>query len=387
MTRSAEILASARDIAASVEAWADLSNAMFDPLNGLIARAYPSRDERAAFVKSDDYRAIRKLIDETKDRTGLVDGATPKKSGKFVVRLPKSLHAALEQESDEEGVSLNQLVVTKLAVQMSRLTSGAAPEMAKIAQAYLEVRRGYSTDRVVADPEMDRAFLNRCREFGLTGTDFELNWKLFNGRKASQFKDLPKTKIYTVSKKDEFEFSSEIAVRYVQKQVKLRDGRDVSLDTIICDPDLAAEFDGIAQKLAPGYAPLDYRWVALGVRKASGRYSSKAESVDLPSFDFKNTQNLRASQIPQDQGVYWFRCEDDSLFIGETDDLRSRVERHFDSGGDSGIPEWLYDSHQRPVSLGLLPMPKATQTNRKILELGAIKRFLPIFNYVRGRAA
>jgi hypothetical protein len=387
MTKSNQIVDSARDIAASVEAWADLSNALFDPTNGLIARAYPSRDERAGFVKTDEYRAIRDLIDQAKDRTGLVDGATPKKSGKFVVRLPKSLHAALELESDEEGVSLNQLVVTKLAVQMSRLTSGAAPEMAKIAQAYLEVRRGFSTDRVVADPEMNRAFLNRCRECGLTGTDFELNWKLFNGRKASHFKNLPKTKNYTASKKDEFEFSSEIAVRYVQEQAKLRDGREVSLDTIICDPDLAAEFDAIAQKLAPGYGPLDYGWVAFGVRKASGRYGSKAESVEVPSFDFKGTQSVRASQIPKDQGVYWFRCEDDSLFIGETNNLRSRVERHFDSGGDSGIPDWLYDRHQRPVSLGLLPMPKATPTNRKILELGAIKRFLPIFNYVGSRAA
>jgi site-specific DNA-methyltransferase (adenine-specific) len=387
MTKSVELLDSARDIAASVGAWADLSNALFDPANGLVTRAYPSRDERAAFVQTEEYRAIRQLIDEAKGRTGLVDGATPKKSGRFVVRLPRSLHAALEQESTEEGISLNQLVVTKLAVQMSRLTSGATPEMAKIAQAYLEVRRGYSTDRVVADPETNRAFLNRCREFGLTGTNFELNWKLFNGRKGNHFKDLPKTKIYTASRKDEFEFSSEIAARYVQEQAMLRNGSDVSLDRIICDPDLAAQFDAIAQKLAPGYSPLDYRWVAFGVRKASGRYAGKADAVDLPSFDFKSTQDIRASQIPMEQGVYWFRCEDDSLFIGDTDNLRNRVERHFDSGGGSGFPDWLYETRHRPVSLGLLPMPKVTPTNRKILELGAIKRYLPIFNYVGSRAA
>lgn len=126
MTKSTEILDSAREIAASVEAWADLSNALFDPTNGLIARAYPSRDERAAFVQTDEYRAIRQLIDEAKQRTGLVEGATPKKSGKFVVRLPRSLHAALEREAAEEGVSLNQLVVTKLAVQLNQVTVGSS---------------------------------------------------------------------------------------------------------------------------------------------------------------------------------------------------------------------------------------------------------------------
>lgn len=36
-------------------------------------------------------------------------------SGKFNVRVPKSLHAALASEAEAEGVSLNQLVVTKLA--------------------------------------------------------------------------------------------------------------------------------------------------------------------------------------------------------------------------------------------------------------------------------
>jgi predicted HicB family RNase H-like nuclease len=36
-------------------------------------------------------------------------------SGKFVVRMPKSLHRALVEQAQSEGVSLNQLVVTRLA--------------------------------------------------------------------------------------------------------------------------------------------------------------------------------------------------------------------------------------------------------------------------------
>lgn len=119
-----DILKSAEDVAATASTWADLSNALFDPIDGLITKAYPSRDERAAFLGTEEYKKIRGLISTAMDRTGLVNGATPKKSGKFVVRLPKSLHAALEQEASDEGVSLNQLVVTKLAVQMSKLASG-----------------------------------------------------------------------------------------------------------------------------------------------------------------------------------------------------------------------------------------------------------------------
>jgi predicted HicB family RNase H-like nuclease len=65
-------------------------------------------------------------MDQVEDRTGLVEGATPKKSGKFVVRLPRSLHAALEAEAEREGVSLNQLVVAKLSMQMSHVLAGSA---------------------------------------------------------------------------------------------------------------------------------------------------------------------------------------------------------------------------------------------------------------------
>ncbi|MCL2280139.1 MAG: toxin-antitoxin system HicB family antitoxin, partial [Oscillospiraceae bacterium] len=36
-------------------------------------------------------------------------------SGKFVLRLPKSLHARLALEAEKEGVSLNQFALYKLA--------------------------------------------------------------------------------------------------------------------------------------------------------------------------------------------------------------------------------------------------------------------------------
>jgi predicted RNase H-like HicB family nuclease len=41
---------------------------------------------------------------------------TDKFSGKFVVRLPKTLHARLAIEAEKEGVSLNQYAMYKLSV-------------------------------------------------------------------------------------------------------------------------------------------------------------------------------------------------------------------------------------------------------------------------------
>jgi predicted HicB family RNase H-like nuclease len=122
MKNANRIVEKVEKVAGSAETWADLSNALFDPVNGLITRAYPGRAEREAFLKTKQYKKIRELLAHAIDTHGLVEGATPKKSGRFVVRLPQSLHAALEREAAREGVSLNQLVVAKLAVQLKTLT-------------------------------------------------------------------------------------------------------------------------------------------------------------------------------------------------------------------------------------------------------------------------
>ena len=77
MNKAAEMLQEAKKLAAEAGTWADLSNALFDPVDGLLAKAYPTREERAVFVQSKEYEEIRALIDAAIARTGLVDGATP----------------------------------------------------------------------------------------------------------------------------------------------------------------------------------------------------------------------------------------------------------------------------------------------------------------------
>jgi predicted HicB family RNase H-like nuclease len=59
---------------------------------------------------------IYRLIDSLPEPA--VGPQRPEYSGKFNVRVPKSLHAALASEAEAEGVSLNQLVVAKLALHL-----------------------------------------------------------------------------------------------------------------------------------------------------------------------------------------------------------------------------------------------------------------------------
>jgi predicted HicB family RNase H-like nuclease len=44
-------------------------------------------------------------------------------SGNFMVRGPRSLHAALIAEANAEGVTLNQLCISKLSMQLRKAAS------------------------------------------------------------------------------------------------------------------------------------------------------------------------------------------------------------------------------------------------------------------------
>ena len=77
---------------------------------------FPNARDRVAFARTKESRQIDRLIDSL-----LEPPAGPQRreySGKFNVRVPKSLHAALASEAAAEGVSLNQLVVAKLALHL-----------------------------------------------------------------------------------------------------------------------------------------------------------------------------------------------------------------------------------------------------------------------------
>jgi site-specific DNA-methyltransferase (adenine-specific) len=378
MDKARAILARAQQLAVECKTWADLSNALFDPLEGEAIRAFPSAEERGAFRKTQEYQQIRMLLEKKMKETGLVAGATPLKSGKFIVRVPRSLHAALEAEAQQEGTSLNQLVVAKLALRLDTLKGG---RIGVILQAFAETRHGFSADRVIVDPELNPQFLQRCRELGLTGTDFELNWELMNARKNGDLSGLPKTKRYTVHERDYFDYASELAVRHLQRT------EGVSLDHVLCDPKLAAEFDKCAAQLAPGFSPLDYRWAALGLRKAGRLQQASSVERNLPAFhEVGELASLNPERIPDVAGLYAILNKKDYIFIGQTDNLRRRIERHLAVSGHRGLPSWLWDAGGQPLELSIASTPSLSKKTREAMEILLVREHHPVLNFTRQAA-
>src|SRR2546427_8805531 len=115
-SRAQELLTLARKLAETPGlTWVEANNVVYGP-GGPFARLFPSGADRVAFAKTGESQQIDELIDRLPEPP--VGPQRREYSGKFNVRIPKSLHAALASEAESEGVSLNQLVVTKLALHL-----------------------------------------------------------------------------------------------------------------------------------------------------------------------------------------------------------------------------------------------------------------------------
>lgn len=98
--------------------WVDLHNALFG-IGGKATELFPTESERAAFIRTQECRRIFAMLNRlpkpaVKEFAEMLATA----NGAISVRLPRSVHAALLAEAKAEGISLNQLCLSKLVAQL-----------------------------------------------------------------------------------------------------------------------------------------------------------------------------------------------------------------------------------------------------------------------------
>lgn len=76
-----QLVADAKAIARKVDSWINLSNALYDPVGGLIVRYFPDREQREAFLSSSEYEELNKLLLRTIKRKGLFPHASNGRNG------------------------------------------------------------------------------------------------------------------------------------------------------------------------------------------------------------------------------------------------------------------------------------------------------------------
>ena len=223
-------------------------------------------------------------------------------------------------------------------------------------RAFESVYDGYSLDRVLADPALASALARKCQELGLPGTARDWNHHLMRLRKAGKlvgFQTQKRTE-FSWSQYDEFLFASEIAWSEM--------GAEGTLDDILCDPELARQFDEKARALAPGFTPLQYRWGALTLRKKSSKAFVRSELFKGLSLDqFKSSEQLKSwhkvKNISGSPGLYVIRGHSQEMiyYVGGTLNLQRRFSMQFAEGQ---LEHWRTTRGAESVSY--LPKPEGT---------------------------
>ena len=200
-----------------------------------------------------------------------------------------------------------------------------------LVEAFGKANDGYSLDRLIADPVLNRRFVAECEELGLEGDAKLWNWRLFNYRKAGKLQGVPTSKRTELSwvDSDPFLFASEIALASM-----LASGAH-SLDAILCDPEQALEFDRLARQFAPGFTPLQYRWAALKLRKEAKFARARAERLraETPT-NFSKTKLISEidwNDLPEEAGLYLVsnKSKTQNYYAGSTLNLRKRLSDQF----------------------------------------------------------
>lgn len=116
--RAKQLLEFARDEAQKGKSAAELFLVTFGS-QGKARKLFHTKAEWAALERTDEIKAIHKLI-ESATKTPVNDGIANGEV-RVTLPLPKSVHAALRAEAAAEGVSLDQLCLSKLVAQLREL--------------------------------------------------------------------------------------------------------------------------------------------------------------------------------------------------------------------------------------------------------------------------
>ena len=198
-----------------------------------------------------------------------------------------------------------------------------------IVKAFAETNEGYSVDRVVADPKLNRAFTRICLESNIAGDPRSWNSLLFRLRKAGKLKSIATSRRTKLSWTDcePFFFASEMAWKIVAEEY----GGE-SLDEILCDPYLSDMFNTHAMLLAPGYSAFEFRWAALKLRKEASNVRHRSASLVPPNrlgrrFD---AFDIDLNKVPKRAGAYFLKtAAGKPIYIGETSNLQTQLAQQF----------------------------------------------------------
>ncbi|MEZ6087450.1 MAG: DNA methyltransferase [Pirellulaceae bacterium] len=301
-----------------IKSCSNAGDVVLDPFGGSCTTLTVAKKEGRSFIGFELSKEYVKLGIERIKKANVGDAleGSPEPNASAPATFSSAARRGKNAPPDLIGFRNQPLLFSELEQQHDRLL-----------EAFMDVHRGYSIDRVVADPILNEDFQNRCNRLRIDGTPVERNRHLFHLRKSGQLKQAGVTAEKPTAidwiEIDPMLYAVEIAWRRMTELYA-----DITLDELLCDPRLALQFDQLADIPNAGFTPLQYRWTALKLRDQIA--TARKKSVKHPIDPWKKNEatpltTLDLEQLPAQPGIYIIEFSSHVLYAGETCNLRRRL--------------------------------------------------------------
>jgi site-specific DNA-methyltransferase (adenine-specific) len=252
---------------------------------------------------------------------------------------------------------------------------------AKIIDAFKKTHKGYSVDRVLADPDLVHQFIELAQRLGVDASPALINRRLLRIRKAGDLK----VETTVEEKRDlrPFLIPAELAFAHLTYH------HDASYDDLLADPEIGAAFDALALKVGRGGNAVDYRLAALHLRK-NIRSRRGSEGKKLANFGIADlTQRWRLvgpfakiaiDDLPTAKGIFALSEPNRFLYLTRYPNIREGVDLFRDPAVLAAMGNRFWTPSLESISLQLIRQEDISGTTLRLLELKALEVYRPIFN-------
>ena len=251
-------------------------------------------------------------------------------------------------------------------------------------KAFIETHDGFSSDEVILQSDLNKAFIAACHKQLPDTNAAEFNWTLINLRKAGK---LPAITSRRATAKATDASSAAKHVGEICARV-IMDRHGVSIDRVMTDPKLMADFNASARKMSPEVDLYQARKAAFRLRKTR---KLKPELITRIADWGREVTEYQADELaketgilPESPGIYLFRDVSGYLYIGEAVNLRKRLTQHLDESDRKALGSYLKQQGSESIIVEVHTFTEGSRINeigvRRAYESELIRSREPRFN-------
>jgi predicted GIY-YIG superfamily endonuclease len=222
-----------------------------------------------------------------------------------------------------------------------------------IRNVFAKVHDGWSVDELLIRDELRAAFLSAGAE--ASQKDRNADWDKSMLERLIQIRKAGKLSVVS-TKRNVTDLESVLPVAEIASR-QMMDSHQANIDQWLVDEKLLDEFDMLVQSIVPGCKPYEARKGALQLRKTRKLQPELLSRVmdwkrEIRELTVEEAAK-NATDLPTNPGVYIFRDATGYLYIGQSNNLRTRLTKHLQDSDRKSLGAYLKERGAKDMTLEL----------------------------------